>query len=152
MQGEQAYNDLTEHMRNWLFGLPESDILPLMLGLRFSPEEAAFLARFPHMPHTMEQLSEKLGIPPERLSETMQPMIRKGLIYEVEGKRVKPKDEKHVVYNPDRCIGCGVCAHNCPTQSLRLDRIDQEQDYPLSMGDAGRRMLAERGRDFSKIY
>jgi ferredoxin len=369
-------------MRNWLFALPESDILPLMLGLRFTPEEAAFLARFPHMPHTLEQLSEKLGIPPERLSETMQPMIRKGLIYEVEGKsavrysfpdhifflmrmpgwkgedndenrkllplvnryyieklgadymgyptkglraipiahtiqdprkvmpyedvlqfvdrqdfhsvsvcpcrhrhRIDPnvphcehelmnclhfgqlgryivkhgmgkeirkeetleilaraadaglvhgisnslinpdticnccpccclhlepvkmpapvprghqpsnyrvgqnretcvacgkcvefcpmgalelkdkpdapgpeegkklnaKDLKEVVYNPDRCIGCGVCAHKCPTRSLSLDRRDEEQDYPETMGDAGRRMLAERGRDLSKI-
>jgi ferredoxin len=383
MPNHQAYTDLIEHMRNWIFGLPESDILLPLLELRFTPEEAAFLARFPHMPHTLEQLSEKLGILPDRLSEMMQPMIRKGLIYEVEGRSavrysfpdhifslmrapgwrgqddetnrrlwplmnqyyidhlgadymgyptkglraipiaktvqdprkvtpyedvlrfvdqedyhtvsvcpcrharrldpdmprcehetmnclhfgklgryvvkqgmgkkirkeetfeileraadaglvhgisnsltnpdticnccscccihlvrvkmpepvprghqpsnyrvvqnretcvacgkcvelcpmdalalrdkadapkpeagrtLKPKDLKEIVYDPDRCIGCGVCVHKCPTQSLRLERVDEEQDYPESMGDAGRRMLTERGRNFSKVY
>lgn len=383
MSERQAYTDLMEHMRNWLFGLPESDILVPLLELRFTPEEAAFLAKFPHMPHTLGQLSERLGILPDRLLQQMQPMIKKGLIYEVEGKsavrysfpdhifffmrmpgwkgedneenrkllplvnryyrdglgadymgyptkglraipiaqtvqdsrkvlpyedvvqfvnqqdfhtvsacpcrhrhridpdvahcehdilnclhfgqlgryivkhgmgkeirkeetfeilakaadaglvhgisnslnnpdticnccsccclhlepvkmpapvprghqpsnyrvaqnretcvvcgkcvelcpmgalelrdrpdapkpeegkRLKPKDLKEVVYDPDRCIGCGVCAHKCPTRSLSLERIDPEQDYPQSMGDAGRRMLAERGRDFSKVY
>jgi len=348
MSEKQPYSDLIEHMQNWLFGLPQSDILLPMLELRFTPEEAAFLAKFPHMPHSLEQLSEKLTISPDKLSERMQPMIEKGLIYEVEGKsavrysfpdhlfflmrmpgwkgednalnrkllpmvnryyiddfgfvdqedyhtvsicpcrhrhridpdvpdceheimnclhfgklgryivkhgmgkeirkeetfeilekaadaglvhgisnsltnpdticnccsccclhlepvkmpapvprghqpsnyrveqnretcvacgkcvklcpmnalelrdrpdapkpeegkKLKPKDLKEVVYQPDRCIGCGVCAHKCPTQSLSLKRLDEEQDYPQSMGDAGRRMMTERGRDFSKV-
>ena len=383
MSDKQAYTELMEHMRNWLFGLPDSELLLPLLELRFTPEEAAFLARFPHIPHSLEQLSERLGIPPDKLSKKMEPMIRKGLIYEVEGKSAirysfpdhifylmrmpgwkgedddlnrkllplvnryyidhlgadymgyptkglravpiaqtvqdprrvtpyedvlqfvdqedyhtvsvcpcrhrhridpdlpdceheilnclhfgklgryivkhgmgkeirkgetleilakaadaglvhgisnsltnpdticnccsccclhlepvkmsapvprghqpsnyrveqnlrtcvscgkcvelcpmgalelrdkpdapkpeagtkrKPKDLREVVYSQDRCIGCGVCAHKCPTQSLSLKRIDEEQDYPQSMGDAGRRMLTERGRDFSKVY
>jgi len=68
-----------------------------------------------------------------------------------EGNKLKPKDLKEVVYDPARCIGCGVCAHKCPTQSLALKRLTEEQDYPQSMGDAGRRMMTERGRDFSKV-
>ncbi len=383
MSDRQAYTDLIEHVENWLFGVPNPEALMSILEYRFTPEEAGFLSKLPHMPHSLDQLSQKLGIPSDKLSEKMQPMIKKGMIYEVEGKsavrysfpdhlfflmrmpgwlgqddelnrklfpkvnryyindfgadfigyptkglraipiaqtvkdprvvtpyedvlgfvdqqdfhsvsacpcrhrhrmdpdvpdceheirnclhfgklgryivkhgmgeeirkeetfeiidkaadaglvhglsnslanpdticnccsccclflepvkmpapmprghqpsnykveqnretcvacgkcvklcpmkalefrdkpdapkpedgkKLKPKDLKEIVYDPDRCIGCGVCAHKCPTQSLSLKRMDEEQDYPQSMGDAGRRMMTERGRDFSKVY
>jgi len=383
MSGKKAYADLMEHMRNWLFGLPESDTLMPILELRFTPREAAFLAKFPHLPHTLDQLSQRLRIPPDKLLKEMQPMICKGLIYEVqgksavrysfpdhlfylmrmpgwkgednewnreilplvnkyyvnhlgadfmgyptkglraipiaqtikdprrvtpyedvlrfvdqedyhtvstcpcrhrhridpdlpsckhetinclhfgklgryivrqgmgkeitkeetleildnaadaglvhgisntltepdticnccsccclflepvsmpapvprghqssnyrveqnhetciacgkcvercpmnalqltdkpdapkpeEGKKRQPKDLKEVIYQPDRCIGCGVCVHKCPTQSLSLRRLEVERDFPQSMGEAGRRMMTERSRDFSKVF
>jgi ferredoxin len=383
MSDKQPYTDLMEHLKNWLFGVPNPDEMMSILEFRFTPEEAGFLAKLPHMPHSLDQLSAKLGIPRDELSEKMDPMIKKGLIYEVEGrsavrysfpdhlfflmrmpgwkgednehnrkllpmvnkyyindfgadfmgyptkglraipiaqtvkdprvvtpyedvlafvdqqdyhsvsicpcrhrhridpnmpdceheirnclhfgklgryivkhgmgeeirkeetleilekaadaglvhglsnsltnpdticnccsccclflepvnmpaptprghqpsnykveqnretcvacgkcvklcpmgalelrdkpdapepvegKKLKPKDLREVVYDPDRCIGCGVCAHKCPTQSLSLKRMEVEQDYPQSMGDAGRRMMTERGQDFSKVY
>ncbi len=86
MSEKEAYADLIDHMRNWLFGLPESELLMPMLKLRFTPEEAAFLSRFPHLPHSLEQLSAKLGISADKLVKDMEPMIQKGLIYEVQGK------------------------------------------------------------------
>jgi len=383
MSDKQAYKDLIEHLENWLFGVPNPEELMPILELRFTPEEAAFLAKFPHMPHSLDQLSEKLGLPPDKLSKKMESMIKKGMIYEVEGKsavrysfpdhlfflmrmpgwkgeddklnrkllpmvnryyindfgadfmgyptkglraipiaqtvkdprmvtpyedvltfvdqqdfhsvstcpcrhrhrmdpdvpdceheirnclhfgrlgrytvkhgmgeeirkeetfeilqkaadaglvhgisnaltnpdticnccsccclmlepvnmpapvprghqpsnykvehdrktcvacgkcvklcpmgaldlrdkmdapkpeegkKLRPKDLKEVVYDPGRCIGCGVCAHKCPTQSLSLKRMDEEHDYPRSMGDAGRRMMTERGRDLSRVF
>ncbi len=383
MSETHAYADLMDHMKNWLFGLPNPEEFMNILRLRFTPGEAAFLSRFPHMPHTLDQLSEVYGIVPNKLLDKMDPMIKKGLIYEVEGRnavrysfpdhlfflmrmpgwkgenneenrkllpmvnryyindfgadfmgyptkglraipiartvkdprvvtpyedvlrfveqqdyhsvstcpcrhrhrldpdvpdceheirnclhfgklgryivkhamgeeisreetleilakaadaglvhglsnsltnpdticnccsccclflepihmpgplpkghqpsnykveqnrdtcvacgkcvklcpmnalelrdrpdapkpaqgtKLEPKDLKEVLYDLDRCIGCGVCAHKCPTQSLRLERREEEQDYPHSMGDAGRRMMTERGRDFSKVY
>jgi len=382
MSRKQAYKDLIEHVENWLFGVPNPEAFMEILEYRFTPEEAAFLANLPHMPHSLDQLSQKLGISQDKLSQKMEPMIKKGMIYEVEGKnsvrysfqdhlfflmrmpgwkgednelnrkllpmvnryyindfgadfmgyptkglraipiaqtvkdprvvtpyedvlvfvdqqdfhsvsicpcrhrhrmdpdvpnckheirnclhfgklgryivkygmgeeirkeealeiiekaadaglvhglsnaltnpdticnccsccclflepvnmpapmprghqpsnyrvehnretcvacgkcvklcpmgaldfrekpdapkpvegkKLKPKDLKEVVNDPDRCIGCGVCAHKCPTQSLSLKRKDEEQAYPQSMGDAGRRMMTERGRDFSKV-
>jgi len=69
-----------------------------------------------------------------------------------EGKELKPKDSKEVVYNPDYCIGCGVCCHKCPTQSLTLVPRGEEEDIPESMSEIGRRLLVERGRDWSKIF
>ncbi len=36
-------------------------------------------------------------------------------------KELKNKSGKVSVVNPDLCIGCGVCAYKCPTQSLVLE-------------------------------
>ena len=86
MSEKKAYFDLIDHMRTWLFELPDSEILMPMLEVRFSPEEAAFLSKFPNMPHTLEELSRRLGLSPEALTQKMDPMIRKGMIYRVEGR------------------------------------------------------------------
>jgi len=37
-------------------------------------------------------------------------------------KELKNKSGKVSVVNPDLCIGCGVCAYKCPTESLVLKR------------------------------
>jgi NAD-dependent dihydropyrimidine dehydrogenase PreA subunit len=80
------YDALIRHTRNWIFDLPDSDLLIPLLKKRFTPEEAGFLARFPHIPITLEQLSEQFGIPEEEFEAYIQPMIRKGFIYRVEGR------------------------------------------------------------------
>jgi Na+-translocating ferredoxin:NAD+ oxidoreductase subunit B len=86
MSHDKAYEELLSHMRNWLFGLPESDLLLPMLQLRFSPEEARFLATFPHRPSTVDELSREFNLPADQLRAVMEPVIRKGLICEFEGK------------------------------------------------------------------
>jgi NAD-dependent dihydropyrimidine dehydrogenase PreA subunit len=37
-------------------------------------------------------------------------------------KKLKNKKGKISVANLDICIGCGVCAYKCPTQSIILER------------------------------
>ena len=69
-----------------------------------------------------------------------------------EGKKLRPRDLQKVVYDPDICIGCGVCVHKCPTGSIRLVKSDVEENIPESFSEAGARMLRERGRDLSKIF
>ena len=86
MSHEKAYEDLLSHIRNWLFNLPESDRLSAMLRLRFSPEEARFLSRFPHRPSTLDELSRGFNMPAGRLRGAMEPIIHKGLICEFDGK------------------------------------------------------------------
>jgi len=86
MDKEKAYRDLIAHTNNWLFEMPENDLLMEILEMRFTPEEAAFLSRFPHFPHTLNELSARLGIPADELERTMEPMIYKGFIYKVNGK------------------------------------------------------------------
>jgi ferredoxin len=51
-----------------------------------------------------------------------------------------------IALDPGRCIGCGVCAHKCPTQSLGLVRRPQEQDFPMDFREQAFRMGKERGR------
>lgn len=86
MDTEQAYLDFIAHNRTWLFDLPDSELLMPIFKLRFSPEEAKFLAVFPHFPVTLDQLAERFGRSKEDLEAVMEPMIRKGFIYKVEGR------------------------------------------------------------------
>jgi Na+-translocating ferredoxin:NAD+ oxidoreductase subunit B len=86
MSEDQAYLALVDHIRNWIFGMPDAEELLPLLRLLMAEDEAGFLARFPHRPHTAEQLSELLGVPAGELLQTMDPLIRKGLVCEIEGK------------------------------------------------------------------
>jgi len=86
MEDTGAYAALAEHLRDWIFGLPESQLLMPILRTRFTPEEAGFLSRFPHRPCTMEDLTAIYDLAGEELSAVMEPMMRKGFIYRVEGK------------------------------------------------------------------
>jgi electron transport complex protein RnfB len=86
MSEKETKAGFIDHVRNWIFDLPESELLEAILELRFTPEEMDFLSMFPHMPHTMEQLSERYGIPAGELAATMEPLLRKGLIYQAEGR------------------------------------------------------------------
>jgi NAD-dependent dihydropyrimidine dehydrogenase PreA subunit len=80
------------------------------------------------------------------------------IVEDKSGKKVELKNKtgKVSVVNPDLCIGCGICAYKCPTQSLVLERRETIQDTPknpreyveLVMADfaAGRRVQPEPGR------
>ncbi len=86
MTGKKAYEDLIAHARNWIFALPDADMLTSLIMMRFTEEEAQFLSKFPHWPTTLEDLSQSFELPPDRLSHIMAPMIRKGFIYRAEGR------------------------------------------------------------------
>jgi electron transport complex protein RnfB len=86
MSDRELYAGLIDHLSNWMLDLPESQLLLPMLEMRFTPEEADFLSRFPHIPSTMEQLTGIYGIPADELMAVMQAMMRKGFIYRVEGR------------------------------------------------------------------
>jgi hypothetical protein len=60
---EEAYETLTGNIRSWIFGLPESELLLPLLKMRFTPDEAEFLSRFPHKPTTLEELAGIYGKP-----------------------------------------------------------------------------------------
>ena len=56
------------------------------------------------------------------------------------------KAEQAPVLDPKKCIGCGVCAHKCPTKSLTLIHREKEQDYPETLRELADRMGKERGK------
>jgi ferredoxin len=35
--------------------------------------------------------------------------------------------EEKVIADVEKCIGCGVCAIDCPTEALKLSRIDRPE-------------------------
>ncbi|MHA1605335.1 MAG: 4Fe-4S binding protein [Candidatus Freyarchaeota archaeon] len=82
----EAYLKLVEHLRGWIFGMPDSEYLMPMLELRFTPEEAEFLSQIPFLPHTAEELSERLGIPLEEIREKLDEFARRGIVTRMEGR------------------------------------------------------------------
>jgi len=58
-------------------------------------------------------------------------------------KELKNKQGKVAVVNPDLCVGCGVCAYKCNTQSLVLERRDVIEDPPENMFEYGTLLLAD---------
>ncbi len=56
---------------------------------------------------------------------------------------LKNKTGKVSVNNPDLCIGCGVCAYKCPTQSLVLERREVTEDPPKDAREYTRLVTAD---------
>lgn len=56
----------------------------------------------------------------------------------------KKKRGKVAKLDPSLCIGCGVCAHKCPTQSLVLERREVIVDPPEDARDYMKRFMVER--------
>ena len=56
---------------------------------------------------------------------------------------LKNKTGKVAVVNPDLCIGCGVCAYKCSTQSLVLERRETIQDTPKNAPEYVMRVTAD---------
>jgi formate hydrogenlyase subunit 6/NADH:ubiquinone oxidoreductase subunit I len=77
---------LIEHMQNWVIGLPETAEVQQLLAARLTDEEAEFLAGFPFLPHSIEQLAEIYKMPADELTARLDPMARKGLVFRHESK------------------------------------------------------------------
>jgi len=56
----------------------------------------------------------------------------------------KNKTGKAAVLDPEKCIGCGVCAHKCPTNSLILQRREKIEAPPLDPRDYMKRFFIEK--------
>ena len=56
---------------------------------------------------------------------------------------LKNKTGKVSVLNPDLCIGCGVCAYKCSTQSLVLERREVIQHPPKDARENTRLVVAD---------
>lgn len=80
MAHDDPYKRMVERCGSGRVALPDSELLLPLLELRFTPEEADFLSRFPGIPRTMDQLTALLNMTAEELRTTMEPMIRKGFI------------------------------------------------------------------------
>jgi len=99
------YNDLIEHFRNWIIRLPESEHMMPLLKLRFTPEEAEFLAKIPFLGHTAEQLSARLDMPIKKLMKKLNKFAKNGIVFRSVGRsevRYSLRDSLFVFY---RSIG-----------------------------------------------
>ncbi len=46
--------------------------------------------------------------------------------------------------DPALCLGCGVCVHKCPSDSLTLERKEEIVDPPKNVREYGMRFMADR--------
>ena len=102
---DTQYNDLIEHFRNWIIRLPESEHMMPLLKLRFTPEEAEFLAKIPFLGHTAEQLSARLDMPIKKLMKKLNKFAKNGIVFRSVGRsevRYSLRDSLFVFY---RSIG-----------------------------------------------
>ena len=80
-----------------------------------------------------------------RLEDFPEVQNRITIVEDKNGKKVELKNKrgKVSVLNPDRCIGCGVCAYKCPTKSLILERSEVIQDTPKNAREYIRQVMAD---------
>ena len=105
MSDKKVYMELIEHIRSWIFELPDSKYLLPLFEMRFTPEEAKFLSKIPFLPHTAEELSEKLNIPVDELTVKLDGLAKKGMIYRVEGRSAIRYTLPDAVFSFYRSIG-----------------------------------------------
>jgi NAD-dependent dihydropyrimidine dehydrogenase PreA subunit len=53
------------------------------------------------------------------------------------------KTGKVAELNPERCIGCGVCAYKCQSQSLTMERNQVEHHPPQTGRDWGMQFMTD---------
>jgi len=56
---------------------------------------------------------------------------------------LKNKTGKLAVVNPDLCIGCGVCAYKCSSQSLVLERREVTETPPVNVREYTKQVMAD---------
>ena len=82
MEKENAYERLIAHLGEWYMGLPEAEALLPLLKTRYSEEEASFLADFPFLPQTLEDLAHRYQKTIETMAIKLEALAEKGLIFE----------------------------------------------------------------------
>ncbi len=63
--------------------------------------------------------------------------------YRSDEVELKNKTGKLAVLNPDLCIGCGVCAYKCSTQSLALKRQEVIEEPPKKAHEYTQQVMAD---------
>ncbi len=80
---DSVYDELIEKQRKWIYGLPGSEYLLPIMKLRMSPDEAAFLLKIPHFPHTLEQLQQIAGMDQGDVEATLDALAKRGLVMKI---------------------------------------------------------------------
>jgi len=80
-----------------------------------------------------------------RLEDAPEAKNRITIVEDKSGKKVELKNKtgKVAVVNPDLCIGCGVCAYKCSTQSLVLEQRKVIEHPPKDAREYTRLVMAD---------
>jgi Na+-translocating ferredoxin:NAD+ oxidoreductase subunit B len=90
MEKGNAYERLIAHLGEWYMGLPEAEVLLPLIKVRYTEEEASFLADFPFLPQTLDDLADRYPETIEALATKLEALAEKGLIFEsLSGRSVR---------------------------------------------------------------
>ena len=81
---DRKYRLLQQRLDRNVTGAPESPTLIKILKLLFSPEEAELARGIPGQPTSLDVLSQKLTIPPDKLEDKLTEMAQRGLVVDLE--------------------------------------------------------------------
>jgi hypothetical protein len=84
VNAEREYRLLQQQMDRNVNGVPESPVFLKILRLLYSPEEAAFARRLPIRPASLTDLSRRLDMPKEELSDKLTDLAHRGLVLDIE--------------------------------------------------------------------
>lgn len=86
MTVNESYQKFVNYLMKTPFSPPDAETLYKMVELRVSPEEAEFLVKIPIRRSTLNEISQKTGIPAEELIKKLDELAMKGVIYRIKGK------------------------------------------------------------------
>ena len=124
MDQKDIYRQFIDWLNQTWWGLPPADELLPLIQTCYTPEEAELLTGMPFSGGSLEELAAAKG---------MEPSLE-----------AKNRTGKVAVLDPEKCIGCGVCTFQCPTNSLILQRREKTQHPPVDPRDYMQRFFAER--------
>lgn len=81
---ERTYRLLQQRLDRTVTGAPASPTLINILKLLFRPEEAELARHLPGRPTSLEDLSGKLDIPPEKLRDQLNAMVQRGVVLDIQ--------------------------------------------------------------------
>ncbi|MFH2131901.1 MAG: 4Fe-4S dicluster domain-containing protein [bacterium] len=81
MTEQDIYSRFMDWLKNSWIGLPDSEFKEETIRQRFSVDEAAFLTGFPFRKTPLDELADLKGMTEAALSERLDPMAKKGLVW-----------------------------------------------------------------------
>ena len=83
LTGKSSLIPLIDRLNRYPIGLVDTPRLREILALLFDPREAEVAARFPLTEATLDELSQRTGVPPEELDGILESMANKGLVMDL---------------------------------------------------------------------
>jgi ferredoxin len=158
-----VYERLREKISSWPIRVQKTKEVTEILRILFTEEEAEFLNHFtgPYQnPETMDQIVERTGKPRQKAQTIVDSLLSRSLLFRFvrqnDGnayyslmRRARlyhgshDKESERILFLEERCIGCGLCAHHCPNDALKLVKVKDEIPE-MTPRDAFIRVEAER--------
>ena len=81
MSEDEVYLKLIEHLKEFVFNIPDHEELLPIFKILLTPEEAEILMPMSFAPLTVRQISRKLKMPIEKLQPKLDALAKRGCVF-----------------------------------------------------------------------